>query len=99
MFDTDGVTRLAFNDDTAFSGDAFGAGDPESFDSTLFGLTLPADGTYFLRADAFGTGTGDYELLLATTLIPEPAALLLLAAAGLAAAGRRRRRTRFAGSG
>jgi|GEM_PF-4063222 len=55
LYDTDGTTILAFNDDENF---------PASFDSRLT-FCMPSTGTFFLQVEGFdGVSTGEYELAL-----------------------------------
>jgi hypothetical protein len=56
LYDTDGTTILAFNDDENF---------PISFDSRLT-FCMPSTGTFFLQVQGFdGVSTGEYKLALA----------------------------------
>ncbi len=44
--------------------DAVNDDELETLDSHIFDLIIPADGTYFIEVDAFGSSTGDYELFV-----------------------------------
>ncbi|MGH7450610.1 MAG: pre-peptidase C-terminal domain-containing protein, partial [bacterium] len=56
LYDTDGETILAFNDDENF---------PISFDSRIT-FCMPSTGTFFLQVEGLdGTSTGEYRLALA----------------------------------
>jgi len=57
LYDTDGVTQLAFDDD----------GGPLYL--SIIDYTFAAAGTYFIAVDSFGIGTGTYSLQV-RTLVP-----------------------------
>lgn len=92
ILDTDGTTVLATNDDTILSlTDINDGGSTYSTDSTIFNFLATSTGTYFVAVSGFGTSTGDYELLMATTTaIPEPGSLIVLGLIGAGALMRRR---------
>jgi len=80
LFDTDGVTELATNDDITYSGDAFDNGTFRENDPFLLNIPLLNTGTYFLKIEASPSAgssylEGDYDLIFA---IPEPATVSLL---------------------
>ena len=96
LFDTDGSTLLAEADTIRYDTNSFGQpGDIQRFfDAFLFNITLPSNGVFFIEVDArtdriSGAATGNYELLFASTLIPEPSTLALLGVAGLVLLRRR----------
>ncbi len=80
-----------------FGTNAFNDDEIESFDSVIFDLVLPADGTYFIQVNGFAAGSaGDYELFFSRfnggVAVPEPTSMAVLL--GVAAiAGLRRRRS------
>jgi serralysin len=105
LFDTDGTTVLAENDDSAFDG----PGDQLALTLNSFLTWTFADaGTYFIRvgeAEFCGVGCSipavipdgvSYQLHVSLMSVPEPGSLALLAVgvmgAGLARPGRRRNR-------
>lgn len=97
LFDTDGLTILANNDDTILSGTAINQGGSQySLDSSIYNFLAPADGSYFLQVAPFNAGEiGSYDLLFATTaIVPEPGTALVLSIMGLGFATRHRRQYR-----
>jgi hypothetical protein len=98
LFDVDGSTVLADNNDLAYSGNTFGAGGFGTVDSSLINVGLTAPGTYFLEVSSVGNTTGAsgglYSLLFGadTTAVPEPSTHLamLLGLVGFIAYRRRR---------
>lgn len=77
-----------------YSGTAQNDDELEGLDSILIDLKLPANGTYYVRVNAFsGTDTGNYELYMHrfNGFVPTPGAFALLTL-GLTTFGARRRR-------
>lgn len=95
LFDTDGVSLLATNDDGNHSGDTFGMGGIGGTDSFIINVPIAVAGTYYLRVAAFSGGTGNYNLLVGAniTSVPEPAAITFLGLAGIGMIARRRKLT------
>ena len=83
LFDTNGSTLLARNDDTTYTGIGVNQ-DPSdpivySLDASIYHFEAVNTGTYFLQLNAIsGTDLGNYELLFAlSSPIPEPTSLSL----------------------
>jgi hypothetical protein len=93
LFDKD-FNQLMFNDNITFSGNSFLQGSGGySTDSLIQNFTAAYTGNYYLRV--IGTGSGDYDLLIAgLNPVPEPATVLALAAGSLALLRRRTRRSK-----
>ena len=80
LFDTDGSTILATNDNVSYTDDFFGFGGPRVFDAFLLNIELPHDGTYFLEIGpsiSSPAEVGDYDLIFATSSVPEPTSFML----------------------
>jgi len=92
LFDTNGSTTLAFNDDISFNVNTIFGGGQTQLDSWLLNIPIAAAGTYFIRVAQFSANgnTGDYSLLVGFDAVPGPGALALLAVGGLVSARRRR---------
>ncbi len=90
LMDANGNTLMT-NDDIAFSGNTFGGSGTYGTDSIILNYVAPATGNYYVRVTPFSTGSGDYDLLLATSAVPEPATLAALGLGTLALLRRRRR--------
>ncbi len=93
IFDTDGTTLLASNDNARYSGNVYGSGGSGSNDSFLINVELATAGTYYVRVSSVGSDTGVYNLIVGANLtaIPEPASGVILLCVGAGIAFRRRR--------
>jgi len=84
LYDTDGTTRLAINDDIDFS-----AGNLAS----RIDWTAPTAGVYYALVTSYSTRTGDYTLHITTPppvfAVPEPTTAWLICLAGMLSSGRR----------
>jgi hypothetical protein len=96
LFDTNGTTVLATNNDIFYSGNSFNSTTMRETDSLLLNFTIPSTGTFFLRVSDSSTDTGNYDLFTTlsdapSTAVPEPSSIVLTAMgfAGLVL-GRRR---------
>lgn len=78
LYDIDGTTLLASNDDIRYSGNAFNSGTLQEVDPFLLNIPIAGLGTYYLQVSPVaGNAAGDdYELLVA--MIPEPGSFVLL---------------------
>jgi hypothetical protein len=90
LFDRNFNTLMS-NDNITFSGNSFLLGSGSySTDSMIQNFTAGYTGTYYLRV--IGTGTGDYDLLIAgLSPVPEPATVIALSIGTLALIRRKRR--------
>src|SRR5205085_6793772 len=59
VVDSSGSHIAYFTSSAASNNDQF-----ETNDSSLIDLTLPTDGTYYVRVAGFGKATGSYELFM-----------------------------------
>lgn len=100
IYDSDGTTVLATADDLRYNGNVLGQQAKRSKDGALFRVFLPSDGRYYLSVDSYlqngAKATGNYELVLFTSSVPEPSALALLACSALGFGARQWRRRRQA---
>jgi hypothetical protein len=95
LFDTDGTSVLATNDDVRYNGNVFNAGTLREKDPFLLNIALPSNGTFFLKVEAAAAGThsgdldGAYDLIFA---IPEPGTVGMLVLGVVSLLSQRRRR-------
>lgn len=96
LYESDGSTLLAANNDLYFSGNTFNGGTYYSDDSILLNYLLPQTGTYYLQVRDTGAGTGYYDFFvtLQDTAVPEPGTLALAGVALIGVVVRSRRRKR-----
>ena len=93
-YDLDGTSILVQNDDTSIDGNSVNPGSSGySTDASIYNFEAVATGRYFFSVESFGSGTGTYNLLFASTqTIPEPSTGLVIVTALAFASIRRRRR-------
>ncbi len=89
LYDTDGVSVLATNDNARFDGNTFNSGTLRSFDAFLNNISLDAAGTYYLEVSSAGATSGDadglYSLLVGVnsfSSVPEPTSFVMFMIAG-----------------
>lgn len=103
LFDADGTTVLATNEDVHYDGNTFDSGTFRQNDSALLNISLPDAGTYFIEVASLGAVGGDadgfYTLLFGAdmTAIPEPSSLLLMAMVAFSFGARRWRKKNCVG--